>query len=183
MSNLAGIHRTTGRVDLAVALDRAVADSSKRRDGPEAASYADALAALGRDQLRLEDWDEAEPTLRGCLAIRERREREGWEASDARSLLGEALLGRNKFDEAAPLLESGYEGMKRRAGMIPPQASSRPAEALDRLIRLAEARGRPDEAKAWRVEKDRITAPPVPAAASEVDKPAAEPTKPEASKP
>ncbi len=62
------------------------------------------------------------------------------------------LLGRKKYAEAEPLLVAGYEGMKRREATIPPQGKPRLTEALERLVQLYEATGRPDEAARWRKE-------------------------------
>jgi hypothetical protein len=56
--------------------------------------------------------------------------------------------------------------MKRRAKTIPPQGLVRLPEALDRLVELSTARGKPDEAKKWRAERrkyppaTKATAPP-----------------------
>ena len=49
--------------------------------------------------------------------------------------------------------------MKQRSDKIPPQGKPRIAEALDRLIELAEATGKPDEARAWRDEKAKLSPP------------------------
>jgi hypothetical protein len=70
-------------------------------------------------------------------------------------MLGGVLLGQKKYADAEPLLLKGYEGMKLREKTIPPQASSRISEALDRLIELYLATDRPDEAKKWQAERAR----------------------------
>ena len=103
-------------------------------------------------------WTEAEPILRECLAIREKAEPDAWTTFNTKSMLGGALLGQKKYAEAEPLLRAGYEGMKQRADKIPPQGKIRLGEALDRLIELAEATGKPDDAKAWKDEKAKLPA-------------------------
>ena len=82
--------------------------------------------------------------------------------STRKSLLGGALLGQKKYAEAEPLLLKGYEGMKQREKTIPPQASIRLPEALDRLIELSTATNKPDEVKKWQAERAKYpeTAPP-----------------------
>ncbi len=50
-------------------------------------------------------------------------------------------------------LLTGYEGMKQREKTIPPQASVRIPEALDRLIELATATNKPDDVKKWQAER------------------------------
>ena len=74
------------------------------------------------------------------------------------------MLKQRKYAEAEPLLVAGYDGMKRQADKIPPASRGRVAEALDRLIELLDATGKPDEARARRVEKAALAAPsPAPA--------------------
>ena len=122
--------------------------------------------------LRQGKWAEAEPVARENLAIHEREAGDGWPTFDAKAMLGGALLGQKKYDEARPLLIAGFEGMKQRSGgMVLSNRRVRLSDALDRLIALAEATGRPDEAKAWREEKARISPPPVPAPKPEAGKP------------
>jgi hypothetical protein len=75
--------------------------------------------------------------------------------------LGEALLGQQKYAQAEPLLTAGYEGMKKREATVPPESKSRLPLALDRLVRLYEAWGKPDEAAKWRHEMDAASAPAV----------------------
>jgi len=57
-------------------------------------------------------------------------------------------------------LLKGYEGMKAREKTIPPQAATRLPEALDRLIELYTKWDKPDEAKKWQAEKDKLPKPP-----------------------
>ena len=78
-----------------------------------------------------------------------------WGTFNARSMLGGSLLGQRKYADAEPLLVSGYEGMKRREKAIPPQAATRLAEALDRLIELYSATDNPDALRKWRAERSR----------------------------
>jgi hypothetical protein len=68
-------------------------------------------------------------------------------------MLGGALLGQQKYAEAEPLLLKGYEGIKQREKMIPPQGIIRIPEALDRLIDLYTATNKSDEVKKWQAER------------------------------
>jgi hypothetical protein len=95
---------------------------------------------------------EAEPVLRECLGFRETKQPGDWSTFHIRSLLGGALLAQKKLTEAEPLLRQGYEGLKQREDKIPAASKTRVAEALERLVQLAEATGRPDEAAKWRKE-------------------------------
>jgi tetratricopeptide (TPR) repeat protein len=102
----------------------------------------------------------AEGLLREALVDCDRRQPDTWETFDARSVLGGSLLGQGKNAEAEPLLLAGYEGMKQRPETIPGPARARLPEAVDRLVQLYEATGRPAEATRWREERKKY--PPVP---------------------
>jgi hypothetical protein len=68
-------------------------------------------------------------------------------------MLGGALLGLKKYDEAEPLLLKGYEGMKQRAKSIPYVSATRIPEAIDRLIQLYTETDRPEEASKWKLRR------------------------------
>jgi len=90
-----------------------------------------------------------EALARESLAIREREIPDDWRTFNARTMLGDALLGQKKFSEAEPLLISGYEGMKQREDKIRDRNKVFP-EALQCLVRLYEATGRTDQAAEWK---------------------------------
>jgi hypothetical protein len=114
---------------------------------------------------------EAEPPLRECLAIWAKRLPHGGdyyialsrrgaarEYAYAKSLLGASLAGRNNYAEAEPLLLQGYEGLKPQPGFnedLTPLAQRYQVEALERLVQLYDAWGKPDEAAKWRKELDK----------------------------
>jgi tetratricopeptide (TPR) repeat protein len=124
-----------------------------RRQWPaDSPQRATALAPPGLALLRLHAWAEAESVLRECLTIREKKLPDDWSTFNAKSMLGGAFLGQKKSAEAEPLLLQGYQGMKERAARIPPQGQVRLPEALERLVQLYEATGRPDQAAAWRIK-------------------------------
>ena len=56
----------------------------------------------------------------------------------------------------APGLLSGYEVLKAREAKIPAQAKPRLTEALERLVQLYDAWGKPDEAAAWRKRLEEL---------------------------
>jgi hypothetical protein len=65
-------------------------------------------------------------------------------------MLGGSLLGQKKYAAAKPLLLSGYEGLKQRENGIPTAGKPRLKEALQRLVQLYEATGRPEQAAEWK---------------------------------
>jgi tetratricopeptide (TPR) repeat protein len=124
----------------------------KERAGPDAPAYATELAGLGDNLLHQHKWPDAEPLLRECLAIREKKQPDAWTTFNTQSLLGGSLHGQQKPADAEALLLAGFAGMKQRAATIPPQARPRLAEVAERLVQLYEATGKPAEAAKWRAE-------------------------------
>jgi tetratricopeptide (TPR) repeat protein len=159
MTNLAEGYQAAGQLGRATQLQEEVSVLWKREAGADSWRYAFALASTGWCLLQEERWAEAESVLREALSLREAKEPDSWTTDNARSLLGWALLGQKRYGEAEPLLRTGYEGMKRKMGEIFHRWKKRMPEDLDRLILLAEATGKPDEAKAWREEKAKLSAP------------------------
>jgi len=96
--------------------------------------YASALVAQER-------YAEAEPYLRHCWRIRELALPEGdWHTAHVMSVLGASLAGQEKFDQAEPLLLSGYNQMKDNTETIPDRLrDERLRQSLDRIVRVYEA--------------------------------------------
>jgi hypothetical protein len=83
------------------------------------------------------------------------RRANNWCRFRSASLLGASLLGQKKFDEAEPLLIKGYEEMKEREAKIPAPFKHYLTEAGERVVRLYEDWGKPEEAAKWRAELAR----------------------------
>ena len=130
----------------------------------ESEQLAATLADIARQLLILHAWSDAEIALREALPIREQIEPDAWSTFATQFMLGEALLGQQKFDEALPLLVQGFEGVKQRAARIPPIQIVQLIEALERVARLYETMEKPEEAAKWRGEwealKQRLATPP-----------------------
>jgi tetratricopeptide (TPR) repeat protein len=127
-------------------------EAARLNNGVESPRYAGQLAVLGLGLLQQKKYPEAERVLRECLAIREKKAPDAWNTFNARSLLGGALLGQDKYADAEPLLMQGYEGMKQREATIPPPGKVRLPEALERLVQLYDALGQKDRADEWRTK-------------------------------
>jgi eukaryotic-like serine/threonine-protein kinase len=110
------------------------------------------LALMTAFLIELEEFVAAEDFARESLAIRKRLIPDDWRTFNSESLLGACLLGQKKFDQAEPLLISGYEGMREREHAIPQSARIRLEEALQRLIQHAREIGRTDRAARWEKE-------------------------------
>ncbi|MGO9918200.1 MAG: protein kinase domain-containing protein [Isosphaeraceae bacterium] len=151
---LLDVYAKAGRSAEAVKLVQELLADARKISPKDSPQLAGALAQSGLTLLQVKAYKEAEPILRECLAIREKTQADLWSTFNAKSLLGGALMGQEKYAEAEPLLRRGYEGMKQREAKIPPQARDRLTDALERLVRLYEATSRPDEAARWRKERE-----------------------------
>jgi WD40 repeat protein/tetratricopeptide (TPR) repeat protein len=158
LARLADVYEEVGRYDREEPLRRELLDH-ERKSRAKPVRVASALALLGLNLLRQQKYAEAEPVVRECLAIRAKEESDYWTTFNTRSLLGGALLGEKNYAAAEPLLLEGYEGMKEREDLIPARARARLTETLERLVRLYEATGRKDKARAWRKKLDAATGP------------------------
>jgi serine/threonine protein kinase len=163
ITNTIAAYEQAGQVDKAEVWRRQWLAVVKQEAGADSPAYAGELAALGLNLLQQKKMADAEPILRECLAIREKKERDDWRMFNTQSLLGGALLSQKNYAEAEPLLLKGYEGMKVREKTIPRQASTRIPEAVGRLIDLYTATNKPDEVKKWQAERAKYpaTAPPL----------------------
>jgi serine/threonine protein kinase/tetratricopeptide (TPR) repeat protein len=130
---------------------------SKKRFANRTQATTSALAWLGLTYLKQKKFVEAEPVLRESLAASQ-KEPDRWSYFRAQSLLGGSLLGQAKYTEAGPLLVAGYEGLKQREATIPAGDKAHLTEALERLVQLYEATGKPDEAAKWRKELESVKA-------------------------
>jgi tetratricopeptide (TPR) repeat protein/tRNA A-37 threonylcarbamoyl transferase component Bud32 len=149
---LADAYAKAGRSAEATKLVEDVAAEARKNSPKESPQVATALAQAGLTLLKLKMHASAEPMLRECVAIRQKNEPDSWKTFAAESLLGGALLGQRKYAEAEPRLVAGYEGMKRRESTILPDGTERVTQALERLVQLYEATGKPEQAAKWRKE-------------------------------
>ena len=102
-----------------------------------------ALVLLGKTLIDQEKFGEAEAILGECLEIRQKALPEGhWLIPNTMSLFGASLAGQGKFKEAESLLLEGYSKMKDS----PRGLDIRKREALERIVDLYEAWGKPDKA-------------------------------------
>jgi len=156
-----------GRNDEAGALAKEMLTEARAELPAGSPQLAGMLAQAGLLLLKTKNCAEAEAVVREALTIREAKESDAWTTFNTKSLLGGALLGQKKYAASEPLLKAGYEGMKQRAEKIPPEGKLRLGEALDRLVELAEATGKADDAKKWKDEKARLPGASTPKAGPE----------------
>jgi tetratricopeptide (TPR) repeat protein len=152
MHELARTYFAAGRAKEAVALIADLVAGQRRRLGGRDARFAGLLTAVAQDLLRARLFAEAEPLLREATAIQAETEPDAWTTFSTRSLLGASLLGQEKYKDAEPLLQQGYDGLKQREKAMPPAGSARLTETLERLAELHDATGNAVEADRYRKE-------------------------------
>ena len=91
--------------------------------------------------------EEADEELRRALAILEESlPGDHWNIAETRSLLGASLVRRGRFEEAEPLLISGFELLAGQRGT----GHKRTRGALERVVDLYESWGRDEKAAEYR---------------------------------
>jgi hypothetical protein len=125
---------------------------------PESKQRAQALANMGMYLVRFKEFVKSEAMMRECVELREKLQPGVWNTFTAQSLLGGSLLGQQRYDEAEPLLLTGFEGMKKQQDKIPPPGRMRLVEAAERLVQLYEAKQNKDEAAKWNKELEEAKA-------------------------
>lgn len=117
-------------------------DATRAQMGAESRPFMAYLAELGADLVGRGKWAYAEPVLRECVTVREKRTPNDWATFHAKSMLGLALLRQQKYADAEPFLKSGYDGLKQHEAGIPAaQRLTVLADALARLVRLYRDQG------------------------------------------
>jgi serine/threonine protein kinase len=146
--------KETSRAE-ALLMEALAATKDRQKVAPLAPlTLAGVQAALGDCLLREGKFAAAEPALRECLAVQQKNAANDWATFQAQSLLGGALLGQKEFTEAEPLLQAGYEGMKKCEVKIYAPDKFRLSDAAERLVKLYDAWGKKDRADLWRKKLD-----------------------------
>jgi tetratricopeptide (TPR) repeat protein len=124
----------------------------RRSLGPDHPVTANAMILLGRILLVRENYPDAESLAREALAAFEKTKFQGWERSDAESLLGGALSGQGRFAEAEAALLPADQGVLRLNGTIPWESRPVLAQSAERLARLYLGWGKPAQHQHWQSE-------------------------------
>jgi tetratricopeptide (TPR) repeat protein len=110
-----------------------------------------AISALANTLRRQRKFSEAEPLFRECVAMRETNCPNAWYTFFTRLRLGATLMGKRNYEEAEPLLISGYEGMRQRESGIRDRYQVL-EESIQTLVQLFEATSRFEKAAEWRTK-------------------------------
>ena len=110
------------------------------------------ITEMGAVRLAQGKFSEAEALLRESSALAEKRWPDAAYRFYVMSLLGGSLSGQKNYADAEPLLRQGYEGLVQRQASLPPYLNvpRRITEALERLVQLYDAWGKPAQATEWK---------------------------------
>jgi eukaryotic-like serine/threonine-protein kinase len=151
----------TGKTTQATALVTEQVRAARRQFPADSPWLGVALADTGKALLDAKAYAAAEPLLRESLSLGEKLGPDAWDTHRARSLLGGVLLGQQKYAAAEPLVLNGYEGLRQtQAGIMPCVKDVTLWDALERLVQLYDAWGKPDEAAKWRKELEKAEEKP-----------------------
>jgi tetratricopeptide (TPR) repeat protein len=155
LNNLWTIAFENHHPDVGVKASLEYLEMSRPRYKPKDPEWAGELARVADRLLQFKQFAAAEPIASDCLRVREEvLGKNDWQTANAKSMLGGALLGLNKPDEAEPLLLKAYDGLLAEQAQIrPPFNLIRLGQAVDRLVQLYEATGMPDKAAEFREKR------------------------------
>jgi hypothetical protein len=131
----------------------------RRVSTPEAINTVATIANIGWVRLQQKRFTDAEQSFREALAILTRTPAStSWERFNVDSMLGATLAAQRKFDEAEPLLISGYEGMKTAQRATTNANTSRftQDQAAEAIAQLYADWGKPAKQTEWN-EKIKAT--------------------------
>jgi serine/threonine-protein kinase len=110
---------------------------------------AGTLIQLAAVLVDLGDHQAAEHEAQRSLELYERDQPDDWRADAARSVLGAALLGQKRREEAKVLLQRGYDGLDRNLSIIPFGDRSQVRDAIARLVEYYDEVGSAVERAQW----------------------------------
>jgi tetratricopeptide (TPR) repeat protein len=155
-SVLLGAYLQAAKTTQASALAKELLQAARDEFPAASLRHFGVLADAGWTFLDAKLYGDAEPFLRETLSRGEQYFPDFWRTHHARMLLGVALLGQQKFDDAEPLLAAGYAAMHEREAQIPRDVKFPLTQAVQWVVELYDASGQPDKAAQWRA---RLTEP------------------------
>ncbi|MBI2815078.1 MAG: tetratricopeptide repeat protein [Opitutae bacterium] len=134
--NLGQVYKRQGKLSEAERTLREVLEISERARDATPDFVLGCAISLGETLISLGRHSDAESILRNALVRSAMSLSEMWQTSQARSVLGAALTGQQRFEEAEPLLLAGYRGLIKARHLIPPVEYSVIQDSGERVVRL-----------------------------------------------
>ena len=144
---LALLYLSQGRNPEADALLTAVRERRRSALGSEHPITIATLTPLGWIKLQQRDFESSRTLLQEELKAHEKANADTWQRSYCQSLLGAALMGQKKYEEAERLLLSGYQQLLQRAGTIPYGSRTNVERAGTWIVQLYEQWGKKENGR------------------------------------
>lgn len=146
MANLARALNLAGSTQESLTVRREILGIRRKTLPSEHPDLAGALIQFGSQLLEAQSYAEAEAVLRECLQIRQKALPAGhWLTFNTMSVLGAAVLGQGRTEDAEKLLVDAYAGLKDAPDALPVRLK----EAAQRLAKLYESTGEAEQAAHW----------------------------------
>jgi len=153
LSNLALVLQDRGKLVEAEPLYREALDIRRSKLGNEHPLVASSLLGLGSLLVDMGKAPEAEPLLRECQRIRlQKQSLDSWTVAYAQNVLGHCLSVQGRYVEAESLLTRGLPIIEASTAL----SAKRKRGAIQHVIHLYEAWGKPAEAASFRAELSKF---------------------------
>jgi non-specific serine/threonine protein kinase/serine/threonine-protein kinase len=148
--NLGDLYVEQERYAEAEVMLRDAVSGLRESPGPTYPGTLNALVSLGQVYLEAHKYVDAEHVLREAVTGRVKTMPKSWRRFDAESMLGGALAGQRRFNDAEPLIVGAYEHMREQIASIPAYHRDSLTDAGQRIVELYTAWGKPSQAAEWR---------------------------------
>jgi hypothetical protein len=148
MERLAEFYRRQGKYDQAQTLLAEALQARRRVFGAHHPDTIEDLARLAFVHLEQHEYAQVESELQDLVATAA-SPTETWFRFYGESILGAALAADKKYAEAERFLIDGHKGMSERAGTIPADGKAALDRAVDWIVQLYQAWGKPERAAEW----------------------------------
>jgi eukaryotic-like serine/threonine-protein kinase len=162
MNNLGVLYARQGKYAQAEPLYTKILEVRRRVLGPQHSATLSAMNNLADLYLGEGKYTQAEALLREALTNYEKTTPNAWSRYYSQSLLGASLAGQKKYEEAEPLVVSGYEGMLQREAALPGESRSNLERAAAWIVQIYKDWGKPEKAAVWaqKLQEARLSVSP-----------------------
>lgn len=151
--SLRSAYARSGRIEKFQPMADKDLDTYRKTLEPNSDTMRSRLNNLALDCLFAKNYKMAEPLLRETINILETANKDNHRLANARTMLGEALMGLDDLEAAGPLLKSGYEELQEYEKSIHPLAQGDTMiEAAQRLLRYYQEAGELENAEIFEAE-------------------------------
>ena len=151
--NLRSVYEAAGESDKYVAVMDEQLKVIRENFPAGSLEIAGVKASMGEGLIKFDKLEHAKTLLQECLSVRTEKAPQVWTTFNTQSVLGSVHMSLEELEKAAPLLNSGFEGLKKAEDKIPESIrKERMKAAIERLIEFSKASQDDKGAKKWEQE-------------------------------